>query len=462
MNYLQWGNTSCILACYSIFKRGRARERVCFDLSFSKSRIYEYMIFAGSEHVCDIIDMLSFDDEDIEKLGSASIGDAEFYEYLRGLEFDVDIFSLLDGTLVFAGEPIMKIKANIIESMLLESIIMSIVEVESTSATRAARIKRILGDRMLCLNDGKSDMSISRAAYIGGCDKVTHVGAVAHYGIPCVKVMPYSYVQAFDIEYSAFASFMRSVADTSVLCVDTYDTVASGMPSFLQAAEDFGTSDMYVGISSGDMSTSLRKIRELLDVGGFRRYGTAILAELDERDLLRLVSDGVPFDMFIMGKSESVTLKSDHRFCSIEEGGKQKPLIRIGDNYSKVSLPGEKKFIRYYDKNGYAVADEIMLADEALPTGKHTIFHPDETWKTKTLHNYDVREMLIKICEKGHIVYAAPSLEDTKRYCDQEVRSMLNTFLDDGDDEFPVDLSESLWTLRRRMMGQRRSSFFLR
>lgn len=381
---------------------------------------------------------------------------------MRGLEFDVDIFSLPEGTLVFAGEPIMKIKADMAEALLLESIILPIVESESTAATRAARIKRILGGRQLCLKDRAANASISRAAYIGGCDRISSVEAAARYAIPYLSVMPYTFVQAFETEYSAFASYMRSSTDPTVLCADTYDTVASGVPSFICAAEDFGTNDMYVGIASGDMSTSLKKVRGMLDASGMTKCGTAISAELGENDLARLVFDAVPFDMLVMGRYATELIGSDCRLCSTEEDGKQKPLIKIGDNYSRISLPGEKKLIRYYDRNGYAIADEIMLADEALPTGKHTIFHPEQTWKTKTLYNYDVREMLIKMLDGGRAVYAVPSPEETKRYCNKELRSVFNTFIEDSDEKYPVDLSESLWTLRRRMLGQRRSSFFLR
>ena len=140
------------------------------------------------------------------------------------------------------------------------------------------------------------------------------------------------------------------------------------------------------------------------------------------------------------------------------------PKIKLSENYSKITTPGVKKVHRFYDKrDGKALADEICTEDEMPPAGKHTIFDPDSTWKAKTLTDYSVREMLVPVYVDGVRVYDTPNIESIRKYRQGEVDSLCESLKKlDYPEKYYVDFSEKLWTLKRRMTGQRRSGFFLR
>ena len=464
-------DASAFSACFGYFKAGMADIEAYFDLVFRKTS-YGYIIAAGLEEVCAFIDKLRFTDDDTEKLRALGIGDTEFYDYLRRLRFTGEICAVPEGTVVFSGEPVLALRAPICEAVLLESFILYNISHQSAVATRAARLKYAAGDKKLYEaalrreHGEKAAARCSRAAYIGGSDGTSCAYTAAKYGIPAVSVMPHSYVQMFDCEYSAYSSYLKANPVGAVLCVDTYDTVGSGLPALIEAARDTGISKLSVRLDSGDFEHLAKKARDILDGAGLYECKICLSSELDEKRISRLAASGAPIDAFVVGgafTSEKKNLSSVYKLCAVQKDGKLEPKIKLSENYSKISLPGVKKTVRYYSSDGKALADEVLLEEEPLPMGKHTLFHPEDTWKMKTINNYSARELLIPIYREGVRAYELPDAYAVKSYCESEKRTLASDYTRlDTPSEYPVDYSEELWTLRRRMTGQRRSSFFLR
>ena len=42
------------------------------------------------------------------------------------------------------------------------------------------------------------------------------------------------------------------------------------------------------------------------------------------------------------------------------------------------------------------------------------LFHPDYTWKSKTVDNFTARQLLVPIFEKGKLVYDLPDLKSVR------------------------------------------------
>ncbi len=81
-------------------------------------------------------------------------------------------------------------------------------------------------------------LSASRAAYIGGCDGTSNLLAGRRFGIPVRGTHAHSWVMAFDDELSAFRAYAETYPDTSILLVDTYDSVESGIPNAIIVARE--------------------------------------------------------------------------------------------------------------------------------------------------------------------------------------------------------------------------------
>ena len=106
-----------------------------------------YAIVAGLEQIIEFIENLKFDEEDIEFLRSKKIFSEKFLNYLKDFKFSGDIWAIPEGTVVFPGEPLVTIKAPMIEAQLLETVLLLKINHQSLIATKTNRIVKEAGGR---------------------------------------------------------------------------------------------------------------------------------------------------------------------------------------------------------------------------------------------------------------------------------------------------------------------------
>lgn len=218
-----------------------------------------------------------------------------------------------------------------------------------------------------------------------------------------------------------------------------------------------------IRLDSGDIAYLSKQARKMLDDAGYEDVQITASSSLDEYKIMDLLMQGAKLDSFGVGE-RLITSKSSpvfggvYKLVATEEDGKIENKIKISENVEKITTPGFKTFYRLYDKNtGKAEADLITFKDEKIDDSKDLeIFHPIHTWKRKTISNFTAREMMVKIFDKGNLVYKLPSLEEVKKYTESELDSMweeVKRF------EFPhqyiVDLSQSVWDEKTKMLNER-------
>ena len=163
------------------FIDGTYRNEAVFDVFFRANGQLNYAIAAGLEQAVDYIKKLSFGQEDLEYLRSLQIFSPDFIEYLRDFSFTGDIYSVEEGEVVFPGEPIMVVKAPLIEAQLIETTLLNIVSHQTLIATKASRIVMAAGDKAVVefgLRRAQGpDAGIygARASIIGGCKGTSNV-----------------------------------------------------------------------------------------------------------------------------------------------------------------------------------------------------------------------------------------------------------------------------------------------
>ena len=130
------------------------------------------------------------------------------------------------------------------------------------------------------------------------------------------------------------------------------------------------------------------------------------------------------------------------------------PRMKISNDSFKTTNPGYKKVYRFYDReNGYALGDVITLADEVVSDYEYTLVHPVETWKRKTIQNYDKRELLVPIYQDGILVYSIPDIHESKEYCQREFESLYPEVVRLANPhEYYVDLSDELRELKNHFI----------
>ncbi len=443
---------------------------VYFDLFFRKIPDNGgYAIFAGLDTIINYIKNLSFSDEDILFLKEKNIFADEFLQYLKSFKFTGDIYAFSEGSVIFPNEPIITVKAKLIEAQIIETFLLQAVNHESLIATKASRIKYAAKDKVVLEMGARRAHGLSssilgaRAAYIAGVDGTSNVLADQLYDVPSGGTMAHSFVQLFEDEYQAFLTYAKIYPHNSTFLVDTYDTLKSGVPSAIKVIKEEllpkNIKNYSIRIDSGDLTYLAKQARIMLDQAGLSDCKIVVSNSLDEYTINTLLSQNAPIDIFGVGE-RLITAKSDPVFGSVyklvatEKDGLINPKIKISDNVEKITTPHFKYIYRIYSEDNMAEADLITVFDETIDETKPlTIFDPHNTWKTKTFVNYQIKKMHHLIFSKGEFVYKAPSLSSIRAYCEQELKSLWDEIRRfDKPHKYYVDLSEKLWIIKQNLI----------
>lgn len=457
--------------CY--FNSDNKDKVVTFDLFYRKNPDNGgFALFAGLEEVIGYIQNLHFEDEDIDYLRSLHMFSEEFLDYLRHFIFSGDIYAVKEGTPVFPYEPLIRVKAKIIEAQLLETAMLLCINHQTLIATKAYRIVKAADGRAIMEFGARRAHNFdaatfgARAAYIGGVVGTATTYAGQKYHMPVLGTMAHSFIQSFDSEYDAFLAYAKTYPDNCTVLLDTYNTLKSGLPNAIRVAKEYLEPNGYrlkgVRIDSGDMAYLSKKIRKALDAADMYDCSIVISNSLDEYLITSLISQGAKIDSMGVGENlvcskSSPVFGGVYKMSSVFENGVHHPKIKISENIEKVTNPGFKNLYRIYDlESKKAIGDIMTLYDEVIDTSKDiTIFDQMNTWKYKTIPggSYEIKDLLEPIFIDGKLVYDVPDLESIRAYSKQEFAKIWDEVLRF---EYPqvyyVDVSEKLKDLKLSML----------
>ncbi|MEG1621118.1 MAG: nicotinate phosphoribosyltransferase [Oscillospiraceae bacterium] len=455
------------------FKNGFQNKEAVFDMFFRKIPDKGgFAISAGLEQLINYLQNLHFSNEDIEYLRGRDKFSEEFLDYLKNFKFACDVWAFTEGTPMFPGEPVVVVKGPVIQAQLIETMTLLTINYQSMVATKANRIVRAAAGRGIFEFGSRRAQSYdaailgARAAYIGGCDATACAISDRDYGIKAVGTMAHSWVQLFDSEYEAFAEYSRLYPDDCTLLIDTYNVLKSGLPNAIKVFNEIvlptGNRPKGVRIDSGDLAYLSKKIRKILDDAGFEDVKIIASNSLDEYIIRDLFIQGAKIDMFGVGEN-LITSKSDpvfggvYKLAAVEKDGELTPKIKISETEEKITNPSFKTVYRLYDKsNGKAIADYITLFDEKIDETKPlTIFDPKSPWKRRMLTNFVAKPMLVKIFDKGNLVYDCPTIDEIKSY----TKNQIDTLWDEvkrfeNPHNYYVDLSQKLYDLKMDILNK--------
>lgn len=449
---------------------------VVFDLFYrenpSKS---SFSIAAGLMQVIEYLENLSFSEEDINYLRSLGTFQSPFLDYLKTFKFSGDLYAVPEGTVIFANEPIVKVIAPIAQAQLIETALLNIINHQSLIATKASRIKWAAGkDAVLEFGLRRAqgpDAGIygARAAVIGGCSATSNVLAGKMFDLPVKGTHAHSWVMSFETELESFRAYAKLYPTNCLLLVDTYDTLAHGVPNAIKVFEEMradgiSLSNYGIRLDSGDLSYLSIKARVMLDEAGFSDAIISASSDLDEYLIRDLKLQGAQITLWGVG-TNLITSKDCPAFGGVYklsaclDHGNFIPKIKISENPIKVTNPGNKKVLRIYDnKTGKIKADLIVLAHELYdPSQPLVLFDQINTWKKKTLApgSYTLKEILVPIYLSGQCVYQSPSTLEIMKNCEQELASLWDESrrLVNPQTVY-VDLSQELYDLKHRMLNE--------
>jgi nicotinate phosphoribosyltransferase len=408
---------------------GRHEQHAVFDYFFRKIPYTGgYVVFAGLGSVLDMLEYLRFTADDLGYLRSIGL-DGGFVDSLKAFRFRGSVFSAREGEIVFPNEPVLRVEGTVIEAQLVETLLLNIINFQSLIATKAARIRTVANDRILCdfglrRAQGLGGYHATRASIVGGFDATSNVKAAKDFDIPCVGTMAHAFVQGYDNELSAFREFALKRPENCVLLVDTYDTLRSGVPNAITVAQEMaarGQQLQGIRLDSGDLAYLSIQSRKMLDDAGMNHVKITASNQLDEYVIKSLIDQHAPIDVFGVGTS-LVTGPPDAALdgvykLSVLDG---KPRIKLSENVRKTTLPGSKQVYRYIDENGlFLGADAIAHEGDPAPSLMHHPFEPD---KALDLKGYAHEPLLQMVMRKGEVIGAPASLRDISRYSQQRLK----------------------------------------
>lgn len=441
-------NLSMLMDMYELtmangyFKNGIENVTATFDVFYRKNPDNGgYAIFAGLEEVVEYIENLHFGPDDIEYLRKQNLYSDEFLEYLSNYRFHGDVYAFDEGRIMYPNEPIITVRAPLIDAQLIETALLNIINHESLIATKTRRIVQAADGRAVSdfgarrAHNVDSAVYGARAAYIGGVGSTATVMAGKMFDIPISGTMAHSWVMYFDDEFTAFKKFAELYPDMVILLIDTYDVLDSGVPNVIRLSkevmEPMGKRIKAVRIDSGDLSYLSKQVRAMLDDAGLTDCKIIASNSLDEYTITSILNQGGCIDSFGVGE-RLITAKSDpvfgavYKLSEIEENGKKYPKIKISETVEKITNPGRKDVYRILDENGHAIADLIAKYGEEFETDKPLRYvNPLKPWKNRFYENYKMIKLQKLVIQDGKRVEPKKSLSEirdfVKRQLDTEI-----------------------------------------
>ena len=448
------------------FNSGRHEQPACFDYFFRKLPYKGgYVIFAGLQELLEMLENLRFSSDDIDYLRKEKFSD-DFLGYLESFRFKGSLYGMQEGEVVFPFEPILRVEGSLLEAQLVETMLLNVLNFQSLIATKANRIRQSAGARTLSdfglrRAQGFGAIQGSRAAIIGGFDSSSNVYAGALHGIPVSGTMAHSFIESFDSELEAFRHYADTFPDKSILLVDTYNTLKSGLPNAIKVGRELeagGHRLVAIRLDSGDLAYLSKKARKMLDDEGMEYVKIVISNQLDEFVIKSLLDQGAPID--IMGVGTSMIIgRPDGALDGVYKlsESNEVPRLKISDNVQKTTLPGKKRVLRYLDNDGMFYGDCIVGVNEKNPS---LMIHPFEKEKSLNLEGHKYEDLYHCLMENGktcHPVMTPFEIRDKVKQRLQKLPAEHQRF------EYPhiykVGISKEIYELRKTVSQKYQQNF---
>jgi nicotinate phosphoribosyltransferase len=188
------------------FLAGKHTDRATFELSIRRlPPTRNFLLAAGMAQMIDYLTGLHFTKEEIDYLRSLkqfARTPPEFFSYLRNFRFTGDVFAVLEGTPIFAGEPVVIVRAPLIEAQLIETYLLSTIAFQTTIASKAVRCVLAANGRSIVefgsrrAHSPEAGPLAGRAAFLAGCAGTSNTEAGLRYGIPVFGTAAHSWVMS--------------------------------------------------------------------------------------------------------------------------------------------------------------------------------------------------------------------------------------------------------------------------
>jgi nicotinate phosphoribosyltransferase len=404
-----------------------------------------YLVAAGLEQALDFLEHVNFNDEEVAYLRSHHVFQyigPQFFEYLRTFRFTGDVWAVPEGTLVFPGEPMLRVSAPIIEAQIMETYLLATLAYQTMIASKTARVvtaaegRRVVEFGARRAHSAQAGLFAARAAAIGGAVGSSNVLAGQQFGVYTYGTQAHSWVMAHDDEADAFAHFLDAFPERAFLLLDTYN-VHDAVKKIIR----MGRKPAGVRLDSGDVAKDSRWVRRELDKAGWQDVRIFASGDLDEYEIAKLLSKGAAIDSFGVGSalatpSDAPLLNLVYKLVEVERAGKIHEAAKL--TQAKVTYPGRKQVFRYVNRAGQYESDRIALDNEPANGGK---------------------PLLVTVMKNGRRIAPPEPIEQLRERCVAELECLSERYRRiDRQADYPVRYSKQLEKLLDKIRKRVRRS----
>lgn len=342
-----------------------------------------------------------------------------------------EVRAMPEGSYIFPNVPLIQITGNRIHRQVLETYALSCLNHGIGVASKALVIKNAASllpvlEGGMRRTDPEASVWAAWSAHVGGIDGTSNVAAGIRFSLPTKGTMAHAWVMSFyeglgkssESELESFRVYIaRFGVEKSILLVDTYDTLRSGVVNAIQAG---GPGLLGIRLDSGDLSALSFEARKMLDAAGMQTTKIFASSGLDEHSILDIIAVGAPIDGVLVG--ERLTQVADIPVTGavykvVEEG--HNPRCKHAEN--KPSYPFRKQVAICRDKNTgemvfYLYRENGNGDTEEIPSEQYEVLQPAMLVNCESAATFDVVNQIITQPVRGSVVSAeiTQAFEDSK------------------------------------------------
>ncbi len=462
---------------YGYWKSGVAVNEAVFHLAFRNNPFKSgFSVACGLHTVMELLETFCFQEEDRQYLAGLKGNDGQpifeeaFLSYLGQMKLTCDIDAIPEGTVVFAHEPLLRVRGPLVQCQILETILLNCINFETLIATKAARVcMAARGEPVLEFGLRRAQgidgaLTASRAAYVGGCAATSNVLAGKLFGIPVRGTHAHSWIMCFDSELDAFETYAEAMPNNCLLLVDTYDTL-EGVGHAVEIGRrlrDRGHELAGIRLDSGDLAGLSVQARKILDQAGFHDAVIVASNDLDEHLISRLKEQGAAIGVWGVGTKlatayDQPALGGVYKLSAVRRpGASWSYKVKLSEEPEKVSIPGILQVRRFYS-DGEPVADVIHDIVKDTSQGCLMVDLTDVAGEKRPLFGKESEELLVPVLRQGKRVYNMPGISEVR----QRTQEQLGRFQDNvkrlvDPFRYPVGLEQDLYEIKAKLVSEAR------
>ena len=349
---------------------GKTHELATFELFTRKLPPHrDFLVAAGLAQAVDYLLNLRFTGDEIQflrRLPQLQRAPDSFFEYLREFRFTGDVWAMPEGTPLLPNEPILTLRAPVIEAQIPETYLLAQIGFQTMIASKCVHVLQAAGELPVVemgtrrAHGPEAGVLAARACYLAGAAGTSNVLAGQLYGVPVYGTAAHSWVMSFSRESQSFAALQKLLGPGTIYLIDTYDTLRAA-----RTVSELGEPLWGVRIDSGDLAVLSRKVRQILDEAGLHRAKIMVTGDLHEDKIRALIESGAPIDSLGVGTDLATSADAPNIgviYKMVEMDGR----YTAKNSEAKATLPGHKQVFRQADRDVLALAKEEFPGEPLL------------------------------------------------------------------------------------------------